>query len=79
MLSFAGETVSAVAEDDVERSTAEGRASSVHFLHFPFTVQQIAKFRTSGTRVTAGVDHPQYAHMAVIPEAVRGALAEDFD
>ncbi|MEE8204072.1 MAG: DUF3501 family protein, partial [Alphaproteobacteria bacterium] len=36
-LSFAGETVSAVAEDDVERSTAEGRASSVHFLHFPFT------------------------------------------
>ena len=51
----------------------------MHFLHFPFTVQQIAKFRTPGTRVTAGVDHPQYAHMAVIPEAVRGALVEDFD
>ena len=78
-IGFAGETVAGVPEGDVARSTEDGRASSVHFLHFPFTVQQIAKFRTPGTRVTAGVDHPQYAHMAVIPEAVRGALAEDFD
>jgi hypothetical protein len=29
--------------------------------------------------VTAGFDHPNYGHMAMLPEAVRAALAEDFD
>jgi hypothetical protein len=28
--------------------------------------------------VTFGFDHPSYAHMAVMPEAVRAAVAEDF-
>ncbi|MFQ5958573.1 MAG: DUF3501 family protein [Alphaproteobacteria bacterium] len=78
-LSFDGETVAGVPEGDVERSTAEGRASSVHFLHFPFTAGQVAKFRTPGTKVVAAIDHPGYGHMAVMPEAVRAALAEDFD
>jgi hypothetical protein len=29
--------------------------------------------------VIAGFDHPNYGHMAVLPESVRDALAEDFD
>jgi hypothetical protein len=29
--------------------------------------------------VVAGFDHPNYGHMAVLPEPVRAALAEDFD
>ena len=29
--------------------------------------------------VVAGFTHPEYAHMAVLPEVVRQALAEDFD
>jgi len=78
-LSFEGETVRARPEDDVERSTAEGRASSVHFLHFPFDDAQAAKFRVPGTRVVLGVGHQNYAHMAVLPEAVRLALCEDLD
>ncbi len=77
-LGFAGETVSAQPEGDVERSTPEGRTSSVHFLHFRFTAQQIAAFRAPGARVVAAIDHPGYGHMAVLPEAVRAALAEDF-
>lgn len=78
-LGFEGETVRGRPDDDVERSTAEGRASSVHFLHFPFDDGQAAKFRLPGTRVVLGLEHESYAHMAVLPEAVRQALAEDLD
>jgi hypothetical protein len=78
-LDFDGETVVAAPEQDVDRTTAEGKASSVQFVHFPFTPDQIAKFRAPGTRVVVGFKHASYAHMAVMPEEVRAALAEDFD
>jgi hypothetical protein len=76
---FANETVVAAPEQDVDRTTAEGKASSVQFVHFPFTRAQIATFRKPGTRAVLGFKHPSYAHMAVVPEEVRAALAEDFD
>ena len=78
-MSVAGETIDAVPEGDVERSTAAGRASSVHFLHFPFTPSRIAAFRELGCRVVVGIGHQRYAHMAVMPDDVRQALADDFD
>jgi hypothetical protein len=78
-LDFDGETVVAAPEQDVDRTTAEGKASSVQFVHFPFTPDQIAKFRAPGTRVVVGFKHASYAHMAVMLEEVRAALAEDFD
>ena len=77
-LSFAGETVDGKPEADMDRTTAEGKASAVQFLHFRFTPEQIAKFRTPGTQIVLGFRHQAYAHMAVMPEAVRAALAEDF-
>jgi hypothetical protein len=61
-----------------ENTSPEGKASSVQFLRFPFTDHQIARFKTPGARVIAGFDHPNYGHMAVLPEPVRAALAEDF-
>ena len=76
---FAGETVKGVAEDDQERTRADGKASSVHFAHFPFTAAQIAKFRAPGTEVVVGFSHENYGHMAVMSETVRAALAKDFD
>lgn len=77
-LRFAGETVQGRAADDQERSREDGKASSVQFVHFAFTPGQIAKFRDPGTEVVAGFSHPNYGHMAVMPEAVRAALAADF-
>ena len=76
---FAGETVQGVPEADVDRTTAAGKASSVQFIHFPFTRAQVEKFRAPGTEVMVGFKHPAYAHMAVLPEETRAALAEDFD
>ncbi len=78
-LRFAGETVRGVPESDQERTDETGKASSVHFIHFPFTPAQIAAFRRPATEVVIGFGHPEYAHMTVLPEAVRAALAEDFE
>jgi len=71
--------VMGVAEQDQDRTSAEGKASSVQFVHFPFTRGQIEAFRKPGTTVIVGMDHENYAHMAVIPDAVRQELAKDFD
>ena len=78
-LDIAGETISALPEADQERTTADGKTSSVHFLHFPLSPTAIAKLKTADTRALLAIDHPQYAHMAVLPERVRAALATDLD
>lgn len=78
-LRFDGEKVMGAAEDDVDRTTADGKASAVQFIHFPFSDDQVKKFRAADTEIVIGFDHPQYGHMSVMPEAVRAALAEDFD
>jgi len=74
-----GETLQGVPEADQDRTTAEGKASSVQFVHFGFTPEQIARFRTPGAEVVLGLSHANYGHMAVMPEAVRAELAKDFD
>lgn len=73
------ERIPGIAEVDQDRTTAEGKASSVQFVHFSFTPAQIASFRAPGTQVVLGLSHPNYGHMAVLPEAVRQELASDFD
>lgn len=73
-----GERVVGKAEQDQDRTTAEGKASSVQFVHFLFTEAQIAAFREPNTRVILGLSHPNYSHMAVLSEATRASLAEDF-
>ncbi len=78
-LEVAGMRVAGVPEADMDRTTAEGKASSVQFIHFPFTGEQIAAFRAPGARVVIGFNHPNYGHMAVMSEPVRATLAEDFD
>ena len=77
-LTVAGERIPARAEQDVDRTNAAGKASSVQFVHFDFTPQQIDAFRRPGAQVLVGVEHPNYGHMAVMPERVREALAQDF-
>ena len=78
-LTFSGETVTATPEQDVDRTTADGKASSIQFLHFAFTDAQVEKFRSPDAQVTLGIGHEKYGHLAVLPEAVRRALAGDFD
>jgi hypothetical protein len=78
-LTVAGEEIQAVAESDLERTKADGKTSSIHFLRFPLSDAQAQAFKTAGTRVVLGITHENYGHMAVLPEATRAALAQDLD
>lgn len=78
-LRIGADSVRAVPEEDVERTTAQGKASSIQFLHFPLTDAQIAAFRDPENDVVLSIEHPRYAHMARVSGAVRDALSEDFD
>ena len=76
-LAVGGERISGVADPTRENTSPEGKASSVQFLRFPFTAKQKAVFRAPGAQIVVGIDHANYGHMAVMPEAVRAALAGD--
>jgi len=74
-----GSRVMSEPEADVDRTSADGKASSVQFVHFPMSDAQAEAFKKPNARVILGIDHPDYGHMVVLPEAVRAALAEDLD
>ena len=78
IMSFDGETVTAVPEDDIDRTTANGKASAIQFLHFPFTADQITRFCQPAMQITLGIGHFKYGHKAIIPEKIRGTLSADF-
>ena len=61
-----------------DRTTPDGKTSSVHWVRFAFTADQIAKFKDTSVETVLGVAHPAYGHMAVIPPDVRAELAKDF-
>ena len=76
---FGDTEIRAVPEDDIDRTTADGKASSVQFVHFRFTDTEAAGFKSGAGEAIVGVGHPNYAHMAVMPAAVRESLAADLD
>lgn len=69
--------IPAVAESDIERTTADGKTSSVHFLKFPFSQPAVDAFKNPATRVLLAIEHTGYQHIAVLPDTVRKALAAD--
>ncbi len=72
-------TVAGKPEADLDRTSAAGKASAVQFIHFPFTDAGVGAFLQAGAQAVLGFTHPHYAHMSVMPEAARAALAGDFD
>ena len=66
-------------EDEVARTSEDGKTSSIHFLRFPFPPAVAARFRTPAARVLLGIDHPAYGHLAIMSEETRAVLAEDLD
>ncbi len=73
-----GETVKAVPEEDVDRTSAEGKASSVQFIHFNFTDEQIQKFKSSDVNIELGMDHKEYSHTTKLSKENIASLSEDF-
>lgn len=68
--------VFAIADEDMERETAE-KTSSVHFLRFELTPDMVTAAR-QGAAIAMGIDHPEYRHeVAAVPDAVRASLVAD--
>ncbi len=74
-----GEVVKAVPEQDVDRTSAEGKASSVQFIHFKFTEQQIEKFKSNLHKIEIGIDHKEYSHTSRLSELTINSLVADFN
>ena len=71
------ESIKASPETDVDRTSAEGKASSVQFLHFVFSDEQIKKFRDLDTEVFISIDHDLYSHKAKISANIKTSLMKD--
>lgn len=78
-LSIGEDVIKGIPEDDVDRTSAEGKASAIQFLHFPFTDAQVSAFKDPANKIVIGTDHAKYGHMAIMPDAMRAALSQDFD
>ena len=72
------EKISAIPEKDLDRTSDEGKASSVQFIHFNFSEQQIKNFKDINNEIVVGIDHKLYNHMSKISEETRKALSKDF-
>ncbi|MDA9956367.1 DUF3501 family protein, partial [Candidatus Pelagibacter sp.] len=73
-----GELVKAVPESDVDRTSAEGKASSVQFIHFKLNDHQISKFNPDNLNIELGVDHNEYAHTTRLTADNIKSLSADF-
>lgn len=77
VITVGGDRIVGVPEDDVERTTEEGKTSAVHFITFPFTDTQAEAFKATGAQVSLGIEHENYRHAAVLQEDARAKLAGD--
>ena len=73
-----GEFIKANPEKDVDRTSAEGKASSVQFIHFKLNDEQIQKFKSDGAEVEIGINHKEYSHTTKLSLANLSSLSADF-
>ena len=73
-----GESIKASPEKDVDRTSAEGKASSVQFIHFKLSDEQIQKFKSEGAEVEIGINHKEYSHTTKLSLANLSSLSADF-
>lgn len=77
-LDVCGHRIAATPEGDVERTRAsDGKASSVHFLHFHLTPESVAAWKSGEGQVMIVIDHPNYGHAALLGPATRDYLARE--
>ena len=72
------EIIRAVPEFDVDRTSVEGKASSVQFIHFNLNNEQISKFKSKNISIEVGIDHKEYSHTAKLTEQNILSLSADF-
>ena len=70
--------INAIPEKDVDRTSEEGKASSVQFVHFKFSDAQVEKFKDIKNLIFLGIDHGLYNHMTQMSENTKKSLISDF-
>ena len=78
-MKVSGDLIKAVPEEDVDRTSAEGKASSVQFIHFKFNDDQINKFKSDSSEIELGIDHDEYSHSTKLTKANIDSLITDFN
>ncbi|MDA9085011.1 DUF3501 family protein [Candidatus Pelagibacter sp.] len=73
-----GELVRAIPEADVDRTSAEGKASSVQFIHFEINEDQINIFKSGTLNIELGIDHKEYSHTTKLTADNIKSLVADF-
>ena len=66
-------------EQDTDRTSEDGKASSVHFLHFDFTEELIKDFVKEQSTVLLGFNNKNYKHFSELSQEVKSELKKDFD
>jgi hypothetical protein len=74
-----GDIINAIPEEDVDRTSAEGKASSVQFIHFKFNEEQIKKFKSGQTQIEIGINHDEYSHSTKLNDETIKSLSRDFN
>lgn len=69
------ERVLAIADEDLERSTAS-KTAAVHFLRFELSADMTGRLR-SGAELLFGIEFPARPRAVTVPPAVREALVKD--
>jgi hypothetical protein len=77
-MDIGGTRIQATPTEYEDRTTPDGKTSSVHWVRFSFTPEQIAAFRDGREPLILGVAHENYGHMAMVPPQIRAELAKDF-
>ena len=72
------EVIKASPEEDVDRTSKEGKASSVQFVHFKLNDDQITKFKSGSLNIELGIEHKEYTHTTKLTEDKIKSLSEDF-
>lgn len=68
--------VFAIADEDMERSTAD-KTSSVHFMRFELTAPMVSALK-NGAVLSAGIEHANYSYtLAAVPSELRASLMVD--
>ncbi|MFO1256162.1 MAG: DUF3501 family protein [Sphingomonadaceae bacterium] len=63
-------------EGDTERTRAsDNKASAVHFLHFDFSPEAVAAWKSGADTAMLVIDHPAYGHAALFSADAREFLA----
>ena len=74
-----GDKINAIPEEDVDRTSADGKASSVQFIHFKFNEKQIQKFKSDQPQIEIGINHDEYSHSTKLNDVTIKSLSGDFN